>query len=178
MNKNYEKLTLNDMSMKDLLTLHNQIADKPAGPKTFATRGKLLDRIGSIVDDLASFGQPKAAKVIDQRAEPQADTVEAAEATETKKHRGHGVGELARRLLMDGAGWPHAVIASMVNAEIPGAAATAKSVRWYACKMRKEGAQVPERQKTFPAEMDAKQSGGWLATAPVVDASETGSKVR
>ena len=53
---------------------------------------------------------------------------------------------------MDGSGLPHAVIASMVNAEIPGAAATAKSVRWYACKMRKQGVTVPERQKVAEQE--------------------------
>jgi len=57
----------------------------------------------------------------------------------------------------------------MVNAEIPGAAATAKSVRWYACKMRKDGVQVPERVKAFPAEMDAEQSAAWLATVKVVE---------
>lgn len=54
-------MNLQEMSTKDLLVLHNQIADKAAGPKTFATRSKLLDRIGSIVEakniDLASFGQ-------------------------------------------------------------------------------------------------------------------------
>ena len=41
-------MNLQEMSTKDLLVLHNQNADKAAGPKTFATRGKLLDRIGLI----------------------------------------------------------------------------------------------------------------------------------
>ena len=41
-------MNLQEMSTKDLLALHNRIADKAAGPKTFATRGKLLDRIESI----------------------------------------------------------------------------------------------------------------------------------
>ncbi len=54
-------MNLQEMSTKDLLVLHNRIADKAAGPKTFATRSKLLDRIGSIVEakniNLASFGQ-------------------------------------------------------------------------------------------------------------------------
>lgn len=120
MNKNYEKLTLNDMSMKDLLTLHNQIADKPAGPKTFATRGKLLDRIGSIIDDLASFGQHAEPEVTEPRAQPQVDAVETTEApTETdKKPGGKGIGRLARELLLDPAGFPHGVIAEMVNAQI------------------------------------------------------------
>ncbi|KXG17002.1 hypothetical protein LT17_01589 [Pseudomonas aeruginosa] len=144
------------MTFADLLALHNQLALKPAGPKTFASRARMIERIRKLAADknidLASFGQPAEPEVTEQRAEPQADTVEAADATETKRPRGHGVGELARRLLMDGSGLPHAVIASMVNAEIPGAAATAKSVRWYACKMRKQGVTVPERQKVAEQE--------------------------
>ena len=146
-------MNLQEMSTKDLLALHNQIADKAAGPKTFATRGKLLDRIGSIVEakniDLASFGQPQATEVTEPHAQPQADVTEATEApTETeKKPSGKGIGRLARELLMDPAGYPHGVIAEMVNAQIEGAQASAKSVRWYAHDMRKKGATVPERQR-------------------------------
>lgn len=146
-------MNLQEMSTKDLLALHNQIADKAAGPKTFATRGKLLDRIESVAAakniDLASFGQPKAAEVTEPRAQPQADAAETTEApTETeKKPSGKGIGRLARELLMDPAGYPHAVIAEMVNAQIEGAQASAKSVRWYAHDMRKKGATVPERQR-------------------------------
>ena len=150
-------MNLQEMSTKDLLALHNQIADKAAGPKTFATRGKLLDRIGSIVEakniDLASFGQPKAAEVTEPHAQPQADVTEETEVIRTfdlvpeKKPSGKGIGRLARELLMDPAGYPHAVIAEMVNAQIEGAQASAKSVRWYAHDMRKKGAAVPERQR-------------------------------
>ncbi|MDO9007469.1 MAG: hypothetical protein Q7U80_04540 [Thiobacillus sp.] len=163
-------MKLEEMSTKTLLALHNAIADAPAGPKTFATKGKLIARIESIAAagniNLASFGWPETVEAVEQRAEQQADAAEATDATEKK--RGIGVGELARRLLMDPAGYPHSLIAEMVNVEIPGATATAKSVRWYACKMRKEGAQVPERHKAFPAEMDAEQSAEWLATVRVV----------
>ncbi|OZA27354.1 MAG: hypothetical protein B7X91_08790 [Hydrogenophilales bacterium 17-64-11] len=147
-------MNLQEMSTKDLLALHNQIADKAAGPKTFATRGKLLDRIGSIVEakniDLASFGQRAEPEVTEPHAQPQADAAETTEApTETeKKPSGKGIGRLARELLMDPAGYPHAVIAEMVNAQIEGAQASAKSVRWYAHDMRKKGTVVPERQRT------------------------------
>lgn len=146
-------MNLQEMSTKDLLALHNQIADKAAGPKTFATRGKLLDRIESIAAakniDVASFGQPKAAEVTEPHAQQQADAVETSETpTETeKKLSGKGIGRLARELLMDPAGFPHGVIAEMVNAQIEGAQATAKSVRWYAHDMRKKGTAVPERQR-------------------------------
>lgn len=146
-------MNLQEMSTKDLLALHNQIADKAAGPKTFATRGKLLDRIESIAAaksiDLASFGQHAEPEVTEPHAQSQADVTEATEApTETeKKPSGKGIGRLARELLMDPAGYPHAVIAEMVNAQIEGAQASAKSVRWYAHDMRKKGAAVPERQR-------------------------------
>ena len=147
-------MNLQEMSTKDLLALHNQIADKAAGPKTFATRGKLLDRIESVAAakniDVASFGQPQGAEVTEPHAQQQADAVEATEApTETeKKPSGKGIGRLARELLMDPAGTSHAEIAAEVNRKIPGAQATAKSVRWYAHKMRKDGIQVPSRRKT------------------------------
>ncbi len=154
-------MNLQEMSTKDLLALHNQIADKAAGPKTFATRGKLLDRIESVAAaksiDLASFGQPKAAEVTEPRAQPQADVTETVTVVRTfdlvpveteKKPVGKGIGRLARELLMDPAGTSHAEIAAEVNRKIPGAQATAKSVRWYAHKMRKDGIQVPSRRKT------------------------------
>lgn len=146
-------MNLQEMSTKDLLALHNQIADKAAGPKTFSTRGKLLERIGSIVEakniDLASFGQRTEPEVTEPHAQPQADATETTEApTETeKKPSGKGIGRLARELLMDPAGYPHGVIAEMVNGRIEGAQASAKSVRWYAHDMRKKGAVVPERQR-------------------------------
>ena len=143
-------MTLEQMSMKDLLALHNRIADKPAGPKTFATRAKLVARIEQIAADknidLSSSGQPKKPKVTAKRAEPKAEATETPEATE-KKPRGLGVGALARAILMDPAGYPHALVADMVNAQIEGAQASAKSVRWYAHEMRKKGAAVPERQR-------------------------------
>ena len=146
-------MNLQEMSTKDLLALHNQIADKAAGPKTFATRGKLVARIESIVEakniNLASFGQHAEPEVTEPHAQPQADAAETTEApTETeKKPSGKGIGRLAHELLMDPAGYPHAVIAAMVNAQIEGAQASAKSVRWYAHDMRKKGAAVPERRK-------------------------------
>jgi hypothetical protein len=152
-------MNLQEMTMRDLLDLHNKIADKSAGPKTFSTRGKLVARIEQVAAaksiDLASFGRPKAAEVAEQHAQPQADAAETTEApTETeKKPVGKGIGRLARELLLDPAGYPHAEIAARVNAAIPGAKATDKSVRWYAHAMRKKGTAVPERQRVAePAE--------------------------
>lgn len=141
------------MTFKDLLACYNSMAEKQAGPKTFASRARLIERIRKLAADksidLASFGQPKAAEVTEPHAQPQADAAETTEApTETeKKPSGKGIGRLARELLMDPAGYPHAVIAEMVNAQIEGAQASAKSVRWYAHDMRKKGTAVPERQR-------------------------------
>ncbi len=156
-------MKLEEMPTKELLALHNRIADKPAGPKTFATRGKLVARIEQIAEaksiDLRSSGQATSAKVTETRAQPQADVTETADApTETEKKRsgkgiGKGIGRLARELLMDPAGYPHALVAEMVNARIEGAQATAKSVRWYAHDMRKKGAAVPERRWVDESDM-------------------------
>ncbi|WP_182212494.1 hypothetical protein [Stenotrophomonas acidaminiphila] len=165
-------MKLEEMPTKELLVLHNRIADKPAGPKTFATRTKLVARIEQVAADknidLASFGQPKKPKATAPRAEPKAEATEAPDATE-KKPRGLGVGALARAILMDPAGYPHALVADMVNAQIEGAAATAKSVRWYANDMRKKGVEVPPRQKHHPADMDEEQSAEALSTVRVVE---------
>lgn len=165
-------MKLEEMPTKELLALHNRIADKPAGPKTFATRAKLVARIEQIAADknidLSSPGQPKKPKATAKRAEPKAEAAETPEATE-KKPRGLGVGALARAILMDPAGFPHALVADMVNAQIDGAAATAKSVRWYANDMRKKGVEVPPRQKHHPADMDEEQSAEALSTVRVVE---------
>lgn len=165
-------MKLEEMPTKELLDLHNRIADKPAGPKTFATRTKLVARIEQIAADknidLSPPGRPKKPKATAQRAELKADATETPEGTE-KKSRGLGVGALARAILMDPAGHPHALIAEMVNAQIDGAAATAKSVRWYANDMRKKGVEVPPRQRHHPADMDEEQSAEALRTVRVVE---------
>ncbi|HCL3865649.1 TPA: hypothetical protein N2B39_002395 [Pseudomonas aeruginosa] len=168
-------MTLEKMPIKELLVLHNRIAEKPAGPKTFATRGKLIARIEQIMTargiDLASFRQGTESEVTEQRTQPQVETTEAFDTAE-KKLRGIGIGELARAILMDPVGFPHALVAEMVNAQIEGAAATAKSVRWYAHDMRKKGIEVPPRQKVHAAEMNEEESAEWLAAVTVVTAGE------
>ncbi|WP_161945003.1 hypothetical protein [Xanthomonas nasturtii] len=42
-----------------------------------------------------------------------------------------------REIPIDPASFPYALVAEMVNAQIEGATATAKSVRWYANDMRR-----------------------------------------
>lgn len=164
-------MKLEDMPTKELLALHNRIADKPAGPKTFATRAKLVARIEQVAAakdiDLAASGQPKKPKAAAKRAQPKAEAAEASETTE-KKPQGKGIGALARQILMDPAGYPHALIAAMVNAQVDGAACTDKSVRWYANDMRKRGVEVPPRQKQHPADMNQEQSAEALRTVRVV----------
>jgi hypothetical protein len=170
-------MKLEEMPTKELLALHNRIADKPAGPKTFATRAKLVARIEQIAADknvdLSSSGQPKKPKATAKRVEPKAEAAETPEATE-KKPRGLGVGALARAILMDPAGYPHALVSDMVNAQIEGAAATAKSVRWYANDMRKKGVEVPPRRKHHPADMDEEQSAEALRTVRAVEPAPSG----
>jgi hypothetical protein len=145
-------MNLQEMSTKSLLDLHNAIAEVPAGPKSFATKTKLITRIESIAADkdidLKSLCPNSNRAVPDQDAQPQARAAEASDCASEigQPSLGKGIGRLARELLLNPIGYPHGVIAEMVNARIEGAQATAKSVRWYACKMRKEGAEVPVRQ--------------------------------
>lgn len=163
------------MSTKDLLVLHNRIANKPAGLKTFATRGKLVTRIEAIAADknidLASFGRPQQPEAAIPSTQPQTKAIENPDAQpETvQAMRGKGIGALARQILMDPAGHPHRLIAAMVNAQLDGAQATDKSVRWYANDMRKKGIEVPPRQKAHPADMDAEQSAEAMKTVRVVE---------
>lgn len=143
-------MKLQEMSTKSLLDLHNSIAKASAGPKSFATKTKLIARIKSIAAagnlDLAPLCPAMANEAVKKDVQPKAEAAEAADNTSETGQTSLGIGRLARELLLDPAGYPHAVIAEMVNTRIEGAQATAKSVRWYACKMRKEGAEVPVRQ--------------------------------
>lgn len=139
-------MNLSDMSMKDLLDLHNSIAAKPATPKTFATKAKLIERIRSIQ---AAQGVTTAEPEASRDAKP----AKAPRTTRKKKEakpRGMGIGALARELLMDPAGHVHSRIAEMINERIEGASATAQSIRWYATKMRADGIKVPERVAAPP----------------------------
>lgn len=164
-------MDLKAKSTKELLALHNAIADAAAGPKTFATRAKLIARIESIAAaksiELAKYEASQANGAAAASAQP-SESAPPAETPQVTKKRGSGIGELARILIVDPSGYPHTLIAAIVNAQIPGATATANSVRWYASKMRKQGLNVPPRGKVFPAEMNEKQSSEWLKTVRVV----------
>lgn len=166
-----------EMPTKDLLALHNRIADKPAGTKTFSTRAKLIARIEQVADakkvDLSSPRQPPKPEATRKPAQPRVEATGATEAPE-KQSRGKGIGTLARTILMDPAGYPHVLVAAMVNAQIEGATATAKSVRWYANDMRKKGTTLPPRQKIYPSDMSGEQAAEVLSTMTVVEPAPSG----
>ncbi|MDX1297207.1 MAG: hypothetical protein R3260_03055 [Pseudomonas sp.] len=164
------------MTFNDLLALYNSMSEKKAGPKTFASRKKMIERIEKLAADknvdLSALRQATSAEVTEQCAQPQADTTETTDTTE-KKSSGKGIGRLAREILMDPTGYPHALIAKMVNAQVDGAQATAKSVRWYAHDMRKKGIEVPERRKVFATQMNEEESAEWLAGVTVVEPAQS-----
>ena len=160
--------------MKNQLALHNRVADKPPGAKIFATRGKLVARIEAIAADkninVASFRRPQQPKAAVPSTQLQTEATESPDAQPKtmKTPRGKGIGALARLFLMDTAGYPHALIAAMVNAQIDDAQATDKSERWYADEMRKKGIEVPSRQKGHPTDMDAEHSAEAMKIAQVI----------
>ncbi|HBO2742303.1 hypothetical protein OD800_11090 [Pseudomonas aeruginosa] len=61
----------------------------------------------------------------------------------------------------------------MVDVQVEGAQATAKSVRWYAHDMRKKGIEVSSRQKAHAAEMKEEESAEWFVGIQVVKHGET-----
>jgi hypothetical protein len=119
-------MTLEERTFADLIALYNSLSDKKAGPKTFSSRAKIIERIRKIADD-------------------QGVALQGPHEPSVTKKRGSGVGELACRLLLSSEGYPYKTIAEMVNAEIPGSSTTTKAIRWYASKMRKDGIDVPAR---------------------------------
>ncbi len=169
-------MSLESKSMKELLALHNALAAKKANPKSFSTKAKLIARIEALqAAKVATTPDAEASPSPTQTEAPKTTKDKDKEKTETKP-RGIGVGALARELIMRPEGYPYQLIAEMVNGQLKGASATPQSVRWYAAKMRKDGADVPERAKAFPAEMDAEQSKEWLDTVKVVKPAKAKKK--
>lgn len=140
-------MKLEEMTMKALLAAHNAIAEKPAGPKSFKTKGHLIARVQALAE--ASGLKKEAARPLKLTKKTKADPVNKADATGAttapKKPKGPGVGTLARRILIDPSGTPYETIALFINNFIPGAKATPQSVAWYASRMRKDGIDVPKR---------------------------------
>lgn len=56
------------------------------------------------------------------------------------------VRDAALRLLRRRRPLPYAEVAARINAEVPGARATARSVASVACALRREGADLPDRR--------------------------------
>jgi hypothetical protein len=61
--------------------------------------------------------------------------------------RGRGIGKLAEQLVVEHPDWTYRRIAEEVNRQIKGAAASEKSVRWYASRMRMRGDSIPCRRR-------------------------------
>ena len=132
-------MKLEDMLTKDLLVLHNELVEKPAGPKSFKTKTDLIARIRKLQPVQEATRQPETHK-----AEPSTKAKATSAADAPKEARKPGVGERAKKLILE-TGLPYDAIADQINGEIVGAKATKASVSWYASKMRKAGIEVPPR---------------------------------
>lgn len=88
-------MNLEEKSTKELLELHNALADLPAGPKTFATKAKLLARICSLAEskgiDLASYALLGAQADTTRSDDVQVTPHGAEEATEPKEPKKRGL---------------------------------------------------------------------------------------
>lgn len=67
----------------------------------------------------------------------------------TASSRGRGIGKLAEQLIVEHPDWTYRRIAEEVNVRIDTAAASEKSIRWYASQMRRCGDGVPDRRQRF-----------------------------
>lgn len=61
--------------------------------------------------------------------------------------RGKGIGAMAEALIAEHPDWTYSAVAAEVNRRIDGARTSDKSVRWYACRMRRRGDAVPLRRR-------------------------------
>lgn len=131
------------------------VASEPvAAPQTGRTRKALT------VVEQAAASAPKPAKVTQPKQAEEVVAPAPTKPTRGKKApalveqapaapvRGMGIGALARKLLLEHPDWTHAQVAELVNATIPGAQSSEKSMRWYACDMRKKGITGVERRRT------------------------------
>jgi hypothetical protein len=135
-------MKLEDMTTKALLAMHNELTDKPAGPKSFKTKTDLIARIRKRQPRQVAPRRP--ARPEKTKAEPTRKAKATSTADAPKKPRGPGVGERAKHLILTTA-LPYDAIAERINGEIDGAKATKASVSWYASKMRNDGVEVPTR---------------------------------
>lgn len=144
-------MLLNDLSMKKLLDLHNQLANSPLGLKSFATKAKLVNRIAQLateqnlsIDNLmqtkSSIEPKKAIQLQEELPETQNRS------TLTSKQRGKGIGMLAKQLLLDEQVYSYKVIVEIINEQILEANTTVNAIRWYTCKLRKAGVKIPNRR--------------------------------
>ena len=137
-------MKLEAMPTKELLALHNELADKPAGPKSFKTKTDLIARIRKLQPVQEAARQPETPEK--HKAEPSTKAKATSAADAPKEARKPGVGGRAKTLILETA-LPYDAIADQINSEIAGAKATKASVSWYASKMRKAGVEVPPRTK-------------------------------
>ena len=115
---------LNTPAVAELLSPHTVRSLKLAGPKAPSSKA----------NSASCPGTPR-------RAENASDRPAQFEVPRTRGL----VGRLARRVLIDPSGTPYEDVAMIVNHFVPGARVTAKSVSWYASRMRREGLDVPAR---------------------------------
>ena len=111
-------------------------ATKPTGRKAKAEPTAAL---------LVKPSKPKALTAVEPAPTKPVKAKKVEPAPAVPVQRGMGIGALARKLLLEHPEWPHARVAAEVNARIPGAQSSEKSMRWYSCEMRKKGITGAER---------------------------------
>jgi hypothetical protein len=158
-----DQLESADNKMGDLVAIHNALAGalrksghefNDAGPKTFSTKAKAVNRI-LILTELAKKDNEKAAAAspkasVDKKADQPAPELPKSKNAAPKKAEGPTVREVAEQLLLergpDGQGMPYSEVLKHVLIQFPDAKTTVACLRWYATHMRTDrDIRVPDR---------------------------------
>jgi hypothetical protein len=164
-----------DNRLSDLVTIHNALAGalrknghelKDAGPKTFSTKAKAVNRILILVEFAKKDNEgASAGKKTDESIPKPPKSNNPA----PKKAEGPTVREIAEQLLLqkdaEGKGLPYSEILKRVLLQFPDAKTSVACLRWYATHMRTDkGLRVPDRPNSVSpqraAAMAAKRAEG------------------
>jgi hypothetical protein len=174
-----DQLESADNKMGDLLAIHNALAAalrknghqfKDAGPKTYSTKAKAVNRIlllaefakidnGKAVAERHDPAHEEALKKAsaDKSADKPAPEPPKSKGPSSKKPKGPTVREVAERLLLEkdaeGKGMPYSEVLKRVFVQFPAAKTTVACLRWYATHMRTDkGLRVPDRSNSVSPE--------------------------
>lgn len=157
-----------DNKMGDLVTIHNALAGalrknghefNDAGPKTFSTKSKAVNRILILAEFAKKDNEKAASKAAadgelkastDKKADQPAPEPPKSKNAAPKRAEGPTIRQVAEQLLLvkdaEGKGLPYSEVLKRIFVQFPDAKTSVACLRWYATHMRTDkGLRVPDR---------------------------------